>query len=410
MRPSELSIILGSGFSVPEGLPKVSDINNKFCNLEKDDFYLTSAQKAGFYNSDYRDPNDWSSHTDRLFAQEFTTYYREIVIGGDTSKFNYEVFYDYITDFLRYKRDKERISSFCDRFRKQFKNNTFLDDDHNLVWRFSKIFNQLVADLLIVPRFYEDVSYLNYPNYDPFFSFIRENLVDKTVNVHTLNHDLFFDHMASKLSSLWQSFTDGFSEYGSPYYGEVSVDHKGIDGNIHKTYKVRLRYYTGDYDNKLRLFKLHGSIDNCILHNTTTQEIIRVKRDFGVGDFLMEKFDKEAKKYFYEAPFAENEPDYLTGTTEKIRQYNQPFYENLFSHFKNNLLHSNLLLVIGYGFQDKGINEFIENNFLIYNKQMVVIDIIKPNSFLLEKYREQIIFSLKGSTGVSYDEYMSWSK
>lgn len=410
MGTPELSIILGSGFSVPEGLPKVSDINNKLCNLKKDDFYLTSAQTAGFYNSDYRDPNDWSSHADRLFAQEFTTYYREIVLGGDATSFNYEVFYDYITDFIRYQKDKERIGSFCNKFREPFKDSSFLDDDHNLVWRFSKIFNQLVADLLIVPRFYEDVSYLNYPNYDPFFSFLRKNLESKTVNVHTLNHDLFFDHMASKHSSLWQSFTDGFSEYGSPYYGEVSVDHKGIDGSIHKTYKVRLKYYTGDYDNKLRLFKLHGSIDNCILHNTTTQETVRVKRDYGVRDFLMEKFDKEAKKYVYEMPFAENEPDYLTGTTEKIRQYNQPFYENLFSHFKNNLLHSNLLVVIGYGFQDKGINEFIENNFLIYNKRMVVVDIAKPNSILLEKYNDQVIFSLKGATGVPYDEYMSWSK
>ncbi|WP_207494919.1 SIR2 family protein [Aridibaculum aurantiacum] len=406
----ELSILLGSGFSVPEGLPTVSSINNKLRNLKENDFYLTSAQTAGFYNSDWRDPNDWSSYTDKHFAQEFTTFYRDVVLNGDVEAFNYEVFYDYITDFLRYKKDDNRISKFCDEFRKPFHKKSFLDDDHNLVWRFCKILNQLVADLLVVPRFYEDVSYLNYPPYDPFFGFIRENLTDRTVNVHTLNHDLFFDHMANKHSDLWQNFTDGFSEYGSPYYGQISIDHKTSDGVIHKTYMVRLRFYTGDYDNKLRLFKLHGSIDNCILHNTRTGETVRVKRGFGVTDFYMERFDEEAKKYAYEAPFAENEPDYLTGTTEKIRQYNQPFYENLFTHFKKNLLNSNLLLVIGYGFQDKGINEFIENNFLIYNKPVVVIDINKPNSYIFQKYQDQITFSSKGATGVPFEEFMSWKK
>ena len=406
----ELSILLGSGFSVPEGLPTVASINSKLCNLKKDDFYLTSAQTAGFYNSDWRDPNDWSSHMDRHFAQEFTTFYRECVLNGNTDAFNYEVFYDYIIDFLRYKKDNDRISKFCDEFRQLFKGTTFFYDNYNLVWRFSKIFKQLVADLLVIPRFYEDVSYWNYPPYDPFFGFITENLKDRVVNVHTLNHDLFFDHMANKHSSLWQNFTDGFSEYGSPYYGQVSVDHKASDGVIHKTYMVRLRYYTGDYDNNLRLFKLHGSIDNCILRKTRINETVRVKRDFGVRDFFMERFDEEAKKYAYETPFTENEPDYLTGTTEKIRHYNQPFYENLFTHFKKNLLNSNLLVIIGYGFQDKGINEFIENNYLIYDKQMVVIDIKKPDSNIFEKYQDQIIFSSKGATGLSFDEFMSWKK
>ncbi|MDX1938148.1 MAG: hypothetical protein SFU21_13595, partial [Flavihumibacter sp.] len=331
MTTPQLSILLASGFSVPEGLPTIADINKKFSNLREDDFYLTSTQTAGFYTSDYRDPNAWSSTTDRRFAQEFTSFYRKEILNDDIDKFNYEVFYDYITDFLRYQKDSERIKVLCVNFRKSFDANSFMDDDHNLVWRFSKIFNQLVADLLIVPRYYEDVSYLNYPLYDPFFGFIKENLNDKIVNVHTLNHDLFFDHMAKKHSSLWQHFTDGFTEYGSPYYGLAHVDHKATDGNVHKAYKIRLRYYNGDYDNKLRLFKLHGSIDNCILHNTKTQEIVRIKRDFGVSEFLMERYDEEAKKYYYERPFANNEPDYLTGTTEKIRQYNQPFYENLFT-------------------------------------------------------------------------------
>ena len=124
----------------------------------------------------------------------------------------------------------------------------------------------------------------------------------------------------------------------------------------------------------------------------------------------MERFDKKAKKYSYERPFAENEPDYLTGTTEKIRQYKQPFYENLFDHFMKNLLNSDQLIVVGYGFQDPGINDYLEKYFLTNKKQMIVIDIAKPNSPLFKKYENQIIFSPKGAIGNTFDDFMQWKK
>ncbi|MDX1938822.1 MAG: hypothetical protein SFU21_16995, partial [Flavihumibacter sp.] len=78
--------------------------------------------------------------------------------------------------------------------------------------------------------------------------------------------------------------------------------------------------------------------------------------------------------------------------------------------FKSNLLNSQQLLVIGYGFQDRAINEFLENHFLIFNKQLIVIDIKKPDNYLFEKYSDQIIFSAKGATGHSFNEFMQWKK
>lgn len=406
MTDPQISVILGSGFSVPEGLPKVSDINSKLSNLKKDDFYIFSDQSAGFYKTDYRDPNAWFSFLDRDFAEKFTAFYISTVLKGISDDFNYEVFYDYITDFLRFKKNNDKISAFCESFREGLKGQSYLDDDHNLVWRFSKIFNQLVADLLFVPNYYEDVSYTNYPTYDPFFSFLRENLTTKIINIHTLNHDLFFDHMASKHSSLWQHFTDGFTEYGSPYYGEVSFDFKPLNNVVHKTYKVRLKFYNGEYKNSLRLLKLHGSINYTKLHLTSSGDTVRVKRDYGVRDFVYETFNPETKVYNYAHSFADNEPDYLTGTTEKIRQYSDPFYENLFTHFKQNLKNSSHLIVIGYGFQDRAINEYIENNFLIFNKKMVIVDIRKPDTVFFEKYSDQITFFDKGAIGLTFDEWM----
>lgn len=224
--------------------------------------------------------------------------------------------------------------------------------------------------------------------------------------------------LASKHTDLWQHFCDGFTEYGSPYFGEVSFDHKSELWTVHKSYKVRLRYYNKDYDKNLRLYKLHGSIDNYILllpdsinsNFYSSDSAVRVKKDFAVSEFLMERRDEKLQKYFYDRPFSENYPDFLTGTTEKIRLYHDPFYDNLLSNFKNNLLSSTHLFVIGYGFQDKGINEYLENHYLIFNKPMIVIDIKKPSSYFFEKYKHQITFIDKGAIGVTYREYMELAK
>lgn len=412
-----ISFLLGSGFSAPENIPTVSEINKRLRKLKEDEFYLGSDQSVFFYQTEWRDPNGWmpNSSIDRLFAQEFISFYCTEVLDGGIDAFNYEVFYDYFSEFLRYKKHKDEIGGFCETFRATYiKDSVWASDNYNFVWRFSKIFNQLVSELLTVPTYYEDVSYVNYPTYDPLIGLMRELLKSKIVDVHTLNHDIFFDSLARKHSDLWQYFCDGFTEFGSPYFGEVSFDHKSELWTVHKSYKVRLRYFNKNFSGKLRLYKLHGSIDSFMLLNATSpgggqylwDNSVRVKRDFLVKEILMERFDESLQKYVYDRPFSENYPDFLTGTTEKIISYKDPYYEKLFSLFKSNLLTSTNLFVIGYGFQDIGINEFLEKHYLKFNKPMIVIDIKKPESLLLEKYNEQITFIDKGATGVSYKEYM----
>jgi hypothetical protein len=360
-----------------------------------------------------------SSYLDRMFAQEFTSFYCEKILKNNTESYNYEEFYDYISEFIRFAKHKDEIARFCDSFRTSYvKDSVYDNNDHNWIWRFSKIFNQLISGLLTVPRFYEDISHSNYPYYDALVGLIRESMKTKIVDVHTLNHDLFFDMLGSKHVELWQYFSDGFTEYGSRYFGEVCIDHRTQLGTVHKSYKVRLRYYNNDYEKNLRLFKLHGSIDNYVLMQPDSpggnyysgKNSIRVKKDFAVSEFLIEDLDEKLKKYVYERPFTENYPDFLTGTTEKIRLYHDPFYDNLFNYFKNNLLSSTHLFVIGYGFRDRGINEYLENHYLVFNKPMIVIDIKKPDCFIFEKYKDQITFIDKGAIGVTFNQYMELAK
>jgi hypothetical protein len=227
---------------------------------------------------------------------------------------------------------------------------------------------------------------------------LRELLKDNLIRVHTLNHDLLFEHIASKLSDLWQHFTDGFHENNSPYYGEVYTTER-----IHKTYRVRLKRFTDIFDKPLALYKLHGSVDTYIADISSSDEI-RIKRDYGVSSILQEVYDKNTHKYYYKATLQNTYPDFLSGTTSKITQYNISYYKNLLSRFEQNLQNSKVLFVIGYGFKDDGINNTLIKYYLAHGKKMIVIDRTKPNSNLVTDFNVQVIE--KPFVNVSYQDYI----
>jgi hypothetical protein len=405
---SPIAVLLGSGFSIPEGLPSVAAINAKLRQIKESDFYLFSDQTAGFYHSDWKDANGWmpSVFLDRSFTQKFTEFYVSKYLGGQLELFNYEVYYDFIMDFLRFKTNEEEINAFCQSFQAEFKGTYLSQNALNWLSRLLRILNQLIADLLFVPRYYSDVGYTNYPTYGAFFGCLIHCSKSHVVNVHTLNHDLFFEGVAGRLSGLYQHYCDGYTEYGSRYFGTVPADFKTDRGEVHKEYKVRLQYYTGNYEKPLRLFKLHGSIDSYILRTDQRDAELRVKRDFRVTDFSLERFDESSKSYRYEKPFTDTFPDFLSGTTEKIRKYNLPFYDSLLSHLKENLMSASNLVIIGYGFQDKGINDYIEKYYLIYRKPLSIVDLREVDAPFLQPYKAGITWYLNGVSSHSYTEYL----
>ncbi len=413
-RNLHLSILIGSGFSVPDGLPTVSHINKRLANLKEADFFLYQDQTAGFYKEgdEYRDPNAKITYPDRLFAQEFVAFYNHQVLSGKPENFDYEVFFDYFMDNLNEKAHKDEIDDFVIRFKKAARwGERKFEESYQLLNRFLNIFNQLVAGELFRSRYYQNVSFLGlYHNYESFMRFLQSVLKDHVVYVHSLNHDMLFDYFGKNISGLWDFFTDGFSEKGSPYFGSVSHTYQiRNDEPLIKNYKVRLAYYTGEYDNHLHFYKLHGSIDTYPLYIANSSEVVVIKREYGVSDFYKEKFDEKTKKYEYENPFAMNYPSFLTGKTTKIKNYKQGFYAGLLARFANNLSLSERLIIIGYGFQDEGINNYLENHFLLKGKNVLVIDIARPKSSLLEKYSDQITYSQDGITGTGlgvYDRFM----
>lgn len=391
----EISYLIGSGFSRAKGLPTVDKINSLFTSIKADDISI-SPDRTALHLSNNNDPNGWMSIQQRRFFEEFVAFYCKDIIHGNP--FQYEEFYDFYFSFYR-TRNNEAISNFCNEFRKKYNitNETF-NDDANLIMKFNDVFTQILANELQRSEFYENnVHRINYSPYDDIIKYLYKESEENIIHVHSLNHDLLFEHMCTS-TDLWDKFSDGFREMGSPYFGQVNIEDR-----IHKKYLIRLRRFTNNYNKPIRLYKLHGSVDTYAFQlGYPNQDNSRVKVDYGVEDFIKEVKDEHGE-FSYQRGFRSTYPDFLSGTTEKIKHYNEDFYKDLFSHFDNNLRNSQKLIIIGYGFGDTEINNYIKLKFL--NKGLVptVINPSVPSS----PFYQSNTFNLipKSVADVTYSEY-----
>jgi hypothetical protein len=190
------------------------------------------------------------------------------------------------------------------------------------------------------------------------------------VNIHSLNHDLFFERL-NATEWLNGELCDGFEELGSPYYGKLQVE-----GRV---YKVRLSRFIDKYNKKFRLYKLHGSRDYGV-YSTTQKEIMipeaYIKKRYGVKWIdIYKEMENTDGGLQYEQCWLNYHADFLTGTTSKILRYKERlFYRSLFEKFEQNLLQSERLVIVGYGCKDQEINRIIAEFFDFKNKPSFIID------------------------------------
>ena len=153
---------------------------------------------------------------------------------------------------------------------------------------------------------------------------------------------------------------------------------------------MRLKFFTNSFNKPIRLFKLHGSVDTYIANLAKPNlDQTRVKKDWVVGEIQKEIIDGDGNLIYTEL-FQNTYPDMLSGASSKALWYQQPYYKELQEHFIKNLSNAELLVVIGYGFGDDGINNVIETKYLTQGKKMIVIDIKKPATRLIDYYKTKI--------------------
>lgn len=213
-----------------------------------------------------------------------------------------------------------------------------------------------------------------------------------------------FDWLGQNHEDLKQYYSDGFQLEDSSFYGIANCKINS-DKKVYETHRIKLKFFTDKFDKSLSLFKLHGSIDNIIPNtNESDNQIVRIKTNYSVTRYQREDIDPNTGDNNFKELMEDVKPDFLSGTTNKKRFYNSdPYYEKLFEHFKNNLLSSELLVVIGYGFKDERINDYLKNYFLKDNKPIFIIDPFIPDTISL-KYKPFHI--QKSVTEVTYQEYV----
>jgi hypothetical protein len=203
----QISFLLGSGFSAPDGMKTVGQINAEIQKLKVEDIYIHTDMSLILLNGQQK-PRPY-----RNFEEDFFIDFIKFYIDLTKKDFDYEAFYDFVISYERFENNKTQIENFVSEFNKQISTPAFRMDASNNLSRFSSRFNKLIATLLQSKKYYEDIGLGDYPPYDSLIAYLKYLITETNlVTVHSLNHDLLFEHIASKHTDLWNDFTDGFEE------------------------------------------------------------------------------------------------------------------------------------------------------------------------------------------------------
>ncbi|GBD88884.1 hypothetical protein BMS3Abin03_02826 [bacterium BMS3Abin03] len=369
-----ISLLLGAGFSKPANYPLASEINLKFRDLSLAEFFIHTSESA--HLTDTQNPNWIITQEKHYFVVDFIQFYCSVILS-DQKDFHYETFFDYYMQLMK-REPNENEKFFFEEFKR---NRNYNWDHHQLLFQFNRTFQQLVADYITV-EWPKSISYLTpystrfpHKNYLELLEYLGE---EHKVHIHTLNHDLLmekyfhFESIAGKTS-------DGFDDFASPYYGQIS--------NKDITQRIRLKRFINRYDAIFNLYKLHGSVDNYIF-NTNNKVYEMIKWEYGLLERgIVKEITTHLGEHLYFDGYVDVVPEFLSGTTEKIKHYERKvYYSKIFERFKNNLITSNYLIVIGYGFGDSKINKFLSDCFINNDNQtMIVINKTRPDSVLIDK-------------------------
>ena len=382
MSKQSISFLLGAGFSAPKGYPIGNQLNKLLLECDGNDFvFHTSGSlippKDGVkINIGYKTSYDYEYD----FCRDLMSFFSSRI-----GYFDYEEFFDFFT--TEASLDPE-VKEFYDPSKYNTKK-----DLYQMLHAISRIFNQLVSYFLKDSEgnsWHDNSGHMGKPifsGYTGVLNCIEHYSKHYLLNIHTLNHDLFFERL-SKTDWINNRLSDGFSDIGSPFYGDLNVD-----GRI---YKCRLERFTNEYNNQFRFFKLHGSKDYTTFYSQidgVRKPEMYLKTRYGIGfsNLYKEIKDSEGNLNYDKGGF-DFHADFLSGTTSKILRYKEKLlFNTLFEHFKKNLSEAEKLIIIGYGGRDSGINEVVIDHFDFQNKPTFSLHLPCPLSSSLSFEQRTII-------------------
>ncbi len=358
----KLTVLLGAGFSANANMPIAKGVSDYFNRDLRDKLLNFSSSEWAWID----DKNKTIIHNGHLSFERLGYSYvfnelSNIYKSNNGEKFlNYEDFYQFISDSFK---DNNKISTIFAIAKDQLLQDYPCliekeDSDHLFLFNYKQYFkvlpilNYLIADILQPIKMNNEELYLTFKYFLDYIKSYDE------VNIFTLNHDLIVERILEL----------GDIEYSRGFETNNSV----LVANNNK-----LPVYTGNYNKKVRVYKLHGSID---LYKFNYVEKNREGYDQLTGEYDYFMTNDYYKKHrcqrvdsitgnIVQNVTPDIVPKFITGTDKTIIIDNDKMYKNIYSDFSRIMLETENLFVSGYSFNDTHINEH-----LIKNKKLSFIN------------------------------------
>ena len=349
-----LVFLFGSGISIPAGMPNIGVITAKILTGDG----IIRHTDENYYFGNFSNTHPWSpdEYVSRvlkflsILKTEVGLYYQQL---HEPHTANYEDLYyvaSQIHDSEIGEYDNPAVQPFIDKILPAIQ--PLLEGKEGEIrekWQLHEIAGEAT-------NYIRDITW-HLINKEPtkidHLNSLKETCSDGQVSgidIFTLNHDTLLERYLSKNCI---PATDGF---GKPVNGVRYWDPTLFESG----------------PPKVRLFKLHGSINWFRLRphgGGWSDESIGIPLEYDFWHTTNPAGEMQLP--------VDGRPMFLAGTFNKMLQYTSSIYADLFYQFYRSLRQTDRLIVCGYGFRDKGINTQIKE--WIYSSSDKRIIVIHPN-------------------------------
>jgi len=336
----DLVILLGAGASLAVGMPSVADVTARVMSGE----HVVRHTDGNYYFGD-PNPNIPDGFTPRALvmvrymASKMALFY----FHDDMYQVTYEDIYyglDQIEQSLSWEYENPLLSPFINALRVDMGPlYPGRERESRPRWRLTELVEE-------ARRYVRDVIWhLLQPTPDDLSGLqvigdACQHFAGAGLDIFTLNHDTTLEeHLRGRDMKLVDGFGDAVN---------------GI------RYRDIGRFESGK--GKLRLFKLHGSVN---WFTFTGSAALGIPESWDIWHTM----DPAGRRQWP----ASGRPEFLCGTFNKILDYQSPIYSDLHYQFSQSLDAATLLLVVGYGFRDKAINSRLHRWMREGERRMVVV-------------------------------------
>ncbi len=350
---TSVMFLLGSGISIPAGFPSTSDLTTQVFagnNIVRgtDSRYYWSVNKNTLEDIQ---TNEYLPTVLKLLKT-----IKQLMESYDKNEpLNYEILYYFIQQLNTYESG-DLLNMALSPFIKQVKKKMRLSHDARMT-RYIELFNE--AEVYIRHTVWAMLAKVTL-NKHRHLAFLSDAFNDKDisiVNVATLNHDLLIER---HLDDHKISFNDGFS-------APVNA----------------VRYWENCFSTKNNLLKIHGSINWFTLkpdNGGWFDEKIGIVLNGDIDHTLSPSGNRMES-------MPDKEPLILVGTFNKIYEYTESIFNDIYYQFRSQLRTTKNLIVSGYSFGDKGVNAAILDWLYTNRDNKITLIHPDPNALLIQKAR-----------------------